>query len=273
MNKKDLLNKYAQQEEKFLVSKIIDKVELVEKRNKIEYTDFLNMYEQEIVVNVLKYVKFKEYILYGGNEKTERKILIIYPNKFKGFEEIVLTDTIKESNIIEIVRIVVPKNLEKGYTHKNYLGGLMKLGIKREKIGDIVVDDTGADIIVKKDISEYLIQNLGSLIRFRKSDISIINDLEKLKKIDIKKEKIEIIVNSLRLDGIISGLLKISRNKSIEIINQERVFVNFKVEDKCSKMLKIGDKITVRGKGKFELIEKLRSTKNDRSVLSVEKVI
>ena len=102
---------------------------------------------------------------------------------------------------------------------------LVKLGVKREKIGDIIVDNDGADIIVDKDISKFLLENLSGLTRFSKSKVMIEN-IENLKTVQIRKEEREIIVASLRLDNVISELARCSRNKALDIINMERVFVN-----------------------------------------------
>ena len=35
------------------------------------------------------------------------------------------------------------------------MGGIVKLGMKREKVGDILVSDDGADIIVKQKYQNY----------------------------------------------------------------------------------------------------------------------
>ena len=61
------------------------------------------------------------------------------------------------------------------YSHRDYLGGLMKLGIKREKVGDIFVFEDGADILILDEISKFLLNNIYSLTRFSKSNIEIIN--------------------------------------------------------------------------------------------------
>ena len=51
--------------------------------------------------------------------------------------------------------------------HKDYLGGLMKLGIKREKLGDILVDADGADIIVKEEMTMYIENELKKLMQMK----------------------------------------------------------------------------------------------------------
>ena len=148
----------------------------------------------------------------------------------------------------------------------------MKLGLKREKIGDIIVWDKGAHIIVLNEIVQFLKENLSSLTRFHKSEINI-KPIEELHPCNIQKETIEIMVSSMRLDNIISELIKTSRTKAEEIIKTERVFINYEVETKDSKTLKIGDKITVRGKGKFEIKEQVGNTKKGKYVLNIEKYI
>ena len=61
----------------------------------------------------------------------------------------------------------------------------MKLGIKREKIGDIFVFEDGADVVVSKEISRYLVESIGQLTRFSKAQIEKLN-ISEIRKPDIK---------------------------------------------------------------------------------------
>ena len=204
---------------------------------------------------------------FGGFEQAERKIFVIYPEKFNS--SIVQKNL---SSIIQIVRIELPEDLKGKYTHRDYLGAVIKLGVKREKIGDIIVDNDGADIIVNKDISKFLLENLGGLTRFSKSTISV-QSIDDLRPVEIKKEEREIIVSSLRLDNVISELAKCSRNKALDIINMERVFVNFQCETKKTKQVKNGDMITIRGKGRFFIKELVGQTRSGRVIIKIEKFV
>ena len=176
------------------------------------------------------------------------------------------------SKIIKIIRIVLDEEEKGKYSHRNYLGGIVKLGLKREKVGDILVSDDGADIIVKEEFSEILKEQLATLTRFKNSQINI-EEIDKIKKKEIKVEKIKIIVPSLRLDNIVSDLAKTSRNKAATIINQERVFVNGQNETKLSKQIKMGDIITIRGKGRFIVKDADGTTRSGRTVLIIEKYV
>ena len=264
---RDCLKDYRDKDDKILLAQILDKVEMVEKKNKIEYTDFLDLAQIELVQKFINKTKIDNYMSYGGFEQAERKIFVFYPEKFNS--------TVVEKNlssIVQIIRIELPEDLKGKYTHRDYLGAVIKLGIERKKVGDIIVDNTGADIIIDKDISKFLLDNLGGLTRFSKSEITVQN-IEDLRQVEIRKEEIEIIVSSMRLDNVISELARCSRNKALDIINTERVFVNFQCETKKTKQIKIGDMITIRGKGRFFIKELVGQTRSGRIVIKIEKFI
>lgn len=266
MNKSELLEKYSKPEDKLLISKLLDKLEESKRKNIIVCTDFLDMYELKIVKKVLNAINCN-YIFYGGYEEASRNIAIIYPEKLT--KEMVF-NTI--NSYIQIIRIELPKNLYGEYEHRNYLSGIMKLGIKREKFGDILVEKNGADIVVAKELTDYLEQNIKQLTRFSKSTISIKN-IQDIRKIELKKEDIKIVIQSLRLDTIVAQLANTSRTKANEIIEQGRVFINYEEQYKLDKQIKENDVIVIRGKGKFEISKIEGATRKNKIILSVKKYI
>ena len=168
MNKIELLKDYKKQEDKMCLSQVLDKIEFSSTREKIEYTDFLDMYQISLVENFLRKTKISNYELYGGYEEAERKILIIYPEKYdkKMIEK-------NYNKMIRVVRVILPEEEQGKYNHRNYLGGIVKLGLNRQKVGDILVSNDGADIIVINDFAEILKKEIGLLTRFEKSNIEI----------------------------------------------------------------------------------------------------
>ncbi len=252
----------------FLISKVMDKFKLCETRNKIENTDFLDENQKKIVSDFLRSQKYKHYLFYGGIENAERNVLVVFPDKL---EQVMENSEFDFNNILDAIRIELPDEEYNKYTHRNYLGALMKLGVKREKIGDIIVKPNGADIIISKEITKFLLTNLNDLIRFKKAQISQIN-LQDIVAIAVKKEEYEITIPSMRLDNIVSELAKCSRSKAVEIIFSERVFINYETVTKVSKEVKENDKITIRGKGKFEIVGITGNTKKNRIVLKVSQI-
>lgn len=267
MDKQQLLRDYKKQEDKMCLAQIIDKIEMSRTRGKIECTDFLDMYQVSLAESFLKKNQIQNYKLYGGYPDSERKILIAYPENYT--EEMIAKNY---SKFLKVVKIELTEEDKGKFTHRNYLGGIVKLGLKREKVGDIVVAEDGADIIVVSEFAEILKKELLTLTRFENATITI-NEITEIRKKEIKIENIEIIVPSLRMDNIVSDLVRTSRSKAAQIIAQERVFINGQNETKVSKQIKLGDIITIRGKGRFIIKEFKGTTRSGRTVILIEKYV
>ena len=267
MDKKDILDRYKKVEDKLLISKFFDKIDLCEKTNKIETTDFLNELEQNIIKKVINLAEIDNCFFSGGFDDADRKLAVIYPEKMRNIFE---NDNFKFDTIFSVFRIKIPEQDVKSFNHSVYLGGIIKLGIKREKIGDILVLDDGADIIVKKETEKFLYANLQTLTRFRDADVDniLLADVINTEK---KFEDIKLITSSLRLDNIVSELARTSRNKANEIIEQERVLINYEQESKNTKLVKEKDVVTIRGKGKFIIDEVIGNTKKGNYIIMVKK--
>ena len=132
MEKQNLLKDYKKQEDKIFLAYVLDKIELSKSRDKIESTDFLDMYQISLVENFLRKIKFENYKLYGGYEEAERKILISYSEKYdsKMIEK-------NYNKMLNIVRVTLPQDEIGKMSHRNYLGGIVKLGLNRRESSEI----------------------------------------------------------------------------------------------------------------------------------------
>lgn len=265
MNKTEIVKGYQKEEDRLLIAKALDKLEIAKSKNKITYTDFLDGYQKKVIETLVKKLQIKNILFYGGIEEAQRNMAIFYPDKL----EIEMVEK-NYDQILDCIEILLPNELQGTYQHRDYLGGLMKLGIRREKIGDIIPFSEGADIIVVKEIAQYIKTSLEQLTRFSKSHIQI-KPIQQIHPLEIQKEEIQIMVSSLRADNIVSELGKTSRKKAEEWIQQGRVFANYEPVVKDCKLLKENDKITIRGKGRFELKEVIGNTKKGRYIIKVEK--
>ena len=167
-------------------------------------------------------------------------------------------------------KIIVYKiNYNKRYytiEHKHVLGTLMSLGIKREVIGDIIIDD-------KKDIYFACTKEIS---KFIETELEFINKAKiELEKVDyivkniIRYEEKEILVSSYRLDCVISGVYNISRNKSLEIIKEGLVYINHINNMNVSHIVSIDDEINVRHFGKFKVSDFINTTRSGRLKIKV----
>lgn len=272
MNKQDIIKQFSKEEDKFLAAKLLDKMQFVSSRNQVQVTDFLDGYEQKIVQKVLGQNHFANVIFNGGYEEAERKMVIFFPTKLQELFDKPIQENAILLEQIQVISIILPNPLREQYHHRDYLSGLMKLGVKREKIGDIIVREDGADILVQKDIVTYLLTNLPELTRFQKAEI-LQKSIVELNVVPVKKEVLTILIPQLRLDVVIAELLHISRTKANEVIIQERVFVNYEMKTKNSFLLQTGDLLTIRGKGKFQIGDIIGQTSKGKLKVVVEKYV
>ena len=139
-------------------------------------------------------------------------------------------------------------------------------------MGDILGCDEGADIVVRPEICEFIINNLQQLTRFSKSRIFEIDE-KSIREPEIKTQEIRIVVQSMRLDAIIAELANCSRNNASEIIENQRVFVNYENEVRNTKIVNENDVIVIRGKGKFLIKQIDGTTKKGKIAINVEHYI
>lgn len=272
MNKQEILKQYGKNEDKILVAKILDKIQFTSQKNQIQTTDFLDGYEQKIAQKVLQQIKCKNAMFYGGYENAERKMIYFFPEKLMDLIGENLQNDKMVQKEMKAISIQLPNDLRGQYQHRDYLSGLMKLGIKREKVGDILVRENGADILVQSDILSYLLTNVPQLTRFQKAEI-FSKEISELEVVQVRLQKMVILIPQLRIDAVISELLHVSRTKANEIIAQERVIVNYEVKTKNASMLQAGDLLTVRGKGKFKIGEVMSQTSKGKLRVEVEKYV
>ena len=251
--------------DKLIIARLMDKIKICKIRNKIVNTEFLSMYQKESIQKELNKLKIKNYLFFGGYEGAESEILVIYPEKYD--LEIVRKNL---ENILKVIKIELPKEVFGKYTHRDYLGMAMKIGLNRDRIGDINVSEKGAYIFVLEENARYIVDSLKDFTRLNKADIEIINYTEaKLKEQEF--EEIRISIQSMRIDSIVSELIKTSRNKTNELLHGEKVFVNTKCETKPSKLLKENDILAIRGAGKFIVCECIGNNKKGKMIVEMKK--
>lgn len=197
--------------------------------------------------------------LWGGYENAERCVACFGDREY-------LTDN--SDYPIKCVPIKpVNQKFADNLTHRDFLGSLMGLGIRREVLGDIIINENCGYLFCLETIADYIIENLTQV---RHTTVKC-EYTEKIPENALPQpENREIIVSSERLDVIISAIYKMSRSQVLPIFHTEKVFVNGAVKISPSATVNTGDKVSVRGYGRFVYKGVLRKTKKDRLVIGVE---
>lgn len=157
-------------------------------------------------------------------------------------------------------------------THRNILGTIMSLGLKREMLGDIFVDNNSkrAFFVTTSKIAEYLKTTLTE-INHHKVEVVIANK-DDIKECIFKDGELDkIIVSSRRLDNVIASCLKLSRNDACEKIKNQMIMVNHVVCENVHYLCKDNDLISIRKYGRIKIIECLHETKKERLVLQIKR--
>ena len=230
--------------EQLTIAKITDKIKKYEKTGEICSTNFLDPSE---IVDAESIIRRYPNCFFGGYDNAERKVLVIGSDNIENAKEYIEVLTI-ESN--------------KSMSHREILGSILGLGLNRDIIGDILIKDNRADVFIMKDISRYVLQNLEKVGREKVKIYK--NFYENLLEVEDLSKEVKTTVASLRLDAIISASVGISREISTRRVQNEKVKLNHKIIINSSKQVKAGDKISVRGYGRIELVEILGETKKDR---------
>lgn len=155
--------------------------------------------------------------------------------------------------------------------HKDYMGAIYSLGVKREKIGDIFVCNGCGYVMCIPSIKDYILLNLITVGKEKVSINEIDISSEEFMNISINFVSKEIIIPSLRLDTVISKIYNVSRNEVKQKIQSGDVFVNYIRAIKPNQILKQMDIVSVRGYGKFGVGKTLRQTKNTNIVVNILK--
>jgi len=218
-------------------------------------TKFLDEHESSKLYNTKE--KDLSIYMFGGFDGAERTRAIIQNKDY--------SNPTNDDFEIALLKVSLPKDSK--VQHRNVLGTLMSLGIKREVVGDILIDDNFIYIYITKEMVNFIKTNLTSINHF---NITVEEcDLNNLN-IKSNTKQIEVNVSSLRIDLIISKVCNINRQMSKELVEKGKVFVNHIECLNSSYTLKENDLLSVRGFGRIKYIGKIRTTKKEKLVILLE---
>ncbi|QHS22183.1 RNA-binding protein [Virgibacillus sp. MSP4-1] len=247
----DIYQHFRKEEQAFIDQALAWREE-VEQTYQRKLTDFLDPREQIILSSVIGNHPDMNLHFFGGDDQTERKRAILAPF----YEEIHNEDF----DIVVLQSKFARKFVE--ITHRDVLGALMSLGIKRKKAGDLMVVDDTVQIVADKELATFLELHLTGIKKTRLQFTSV--PLDEMKPSPEQWQKKEGTVSSLRLDTVMKEIYNLSRNKTSEWIQKGYVKVNHRVVENPAFQMEEGDMISVRKKGRSKLIQISGQTKKEK---------
>lgn len=235
---------------------IDDVYRLCEKYHTPRFSEFLDGAKQRLV----KEHGMADGMLFGGYDGSERCMLGVFPDWYE-----------KNTDVFPISILEFKKKYDKELSHRNYLGTILSLGIKREKIGDILTHENGCYVFLSSDIAEFVRSSISKVagcgVSINTADIHDISVPEK------SFEIIDAVTASLRLDAVLAATLKKSRNEAKMMILSGKVSVNHFEMLQTDYTVKEDDLLSVRGFGRISLQAVGGKTRNERLHITLKKYI
>lgn len=241
----------SEQGRKILIAQVNDLAEKALRDQEPQWTDFLEPPDREQVQAVLSWNQRVRFSSFGGYAQAERRRIVIYPDYY-------IVETIQPALAFLEITVKSPEPL----SHRDYLGAILGLGLKREKLGDLLVAPDRCQLVIVPELVDFLrahLQKVGN----HQAELTKI-DPEQLNPPQQREKVIRSTVASLRLDAIAGLGFGESRTKMVREIRSERVKVNWKVVKDPDASLEPGAVISIRGRGRVIFKEITGTSKKGR---------
>lgn len=229
------IDKEAQQ----LKKRFLELARTADNKGICTYSDFLTLHDISIFYSLKSDLPLINYDLFGGYESADRKVLCFYGDEsVKAF-----------SNYITCVRILpLNKKFSDDLNHRDFLGAILNLGIDRCKIGDILVKEKEGYVFCETVISSFICNNL---VKVKHTSIRCEICEEEVPEIKPDFQEIKGTVASARLDSVIALAFHTSRNSILGLIAGGKVYIDGRLVESNSFLLKDNQTVSIRGYGKF----------------------
>lgn len=260
MDKLKKLNHLKDPEERFAMTRVLDGVEKVLVTHEIVVTDFFDPHLLNLAQDILLGFSNLKFQFFGGYQEAERKRILLcqeyYQPHFSDFN-------------LGCVKVESTKDFEL-LTHRDFLGSILGLGLRRTKLGDIVVGEQAAYCIMTSELAHYVSTHLSKVGQIS-VHTTLVEDFADLSN-KVKYKEIRTTVASLRLDSVSSHGFGLSRKQCVQDIKGGKVKLNWKEIIDPSKEVKAGDTISYRGYGRVKFYELLGSTKKGRMAILLHRL-
>ncbi|MBQ8830884.1 MAG: hypothetical protein IJ017_04750 [Oscillospiraceae bacterium] len=241
-------------DEKFFASRLKELSGRSFNRGIWTYSEFLTMAEQSLVSASAE----SEFELVGGFDAAERRIAVFGSEDSCGYPF---------AAPIKVIKIEpVSKKFSDVLSHRDFLGSIMSLGIKREVLGDIVIRENIGYVVCLENIAEFLKDNILQ-IKHTTVHCEILDSMPD-GALSEPAEK-EVLVSSERVDAVVAAVYNLSRSDSKELFDQKKIYIDSKSVILPSAVLKEGSIVSVRGRGRFKYYGIVRQTKKGKMAISV----
>lgn len=223
------------------------------------FTGFLSAAELDTYYRMEKELSYVPVTAFGGTADCERVMLRFGSEELCGYEEHFPIQCIEISPVVE--------KFGEELGHRDYLGALMNLGIERGTLGDIIIVGKCAFLFCTEKMAPYIMENLNQ-VRHTNVRCRIARNIPESTITRLERRTVQ--VSAARADSIIAKVYNLSRSEGVELFRAKKIFVNGRLNENNSGQLKPGDKVTVRGFGRFQFVAVAGETRKGKLNVEVD---
>lgn len=225
-------------------------------------SEFLTAAEQDQLIGWINTMPHIPYSLEGGHPACERRIAFFGSEEHCGYAQ--------EPGIACV--LIAPKSdrFSDELTHRDWLGALMNLGIRREVLGDIFAVGHRGYLFCLDSIANYIADNLDR-VKHTSVVCTVLDAVPD--ELAVRTETVSVNVASERADAVIGAVFDLSRTESSRLFEAEKVFIDSRTVTDSSKTLREGQSVSVRGFGRFIYRGQSRETRKGRLFVDIEKFV
>ena len=219
-----------------LIKRARDLAERCERSGVVCATGFLSPAEQYEIQTRLGYIPCG-LVFHGGGENCERAAAFFLPDYMT-------------EEMLDVSEYLCAMKLKAYFGqpgHRDYMGALLGMGIGREWLGDIQVEGDTAYVFCMKSVLRHLLSiEKAGRYTVKASQVA----LEEVPARKVETESVSFSVMSPRLDAVAAGLFHLSRTEAAKQIAAGNVSLNYGQCLKADCIVKEGDILSLKGKGK-----------------------
>lgn len=242
-----------------LEARLQDAVKGARDYSRTSFIGFLTEEEAAFAKSLMNQMHFENYMLWGGYPNSERVVFGSFPDYMEPdsacFPVAAITATYRRCDVLR---------------HQDFLGALMSRGIKRDTLGDFLLEEGRCVFFVREEIREYLFSQIEMV---GKVGVRLSREVREPLPAGHKLEDFSAVVASPRMDAVVSATTGVSRAKAAEWIKMGYVFLNHEEVSSVSQNVNEQDLLSIRGKGRYRFDQIGPMTKKGRLKIAGKKYV
>ncbi|MCH4239942.1 MAG: YlmH/Sll1252 family protein [Oscillospiraceae bacterium] len=245
--------------EEELRARLRDAIRLVQKDSSTHFVGFLDEHQAAVAAQEAEKLYFSGSLLWGGFPEAERVCFGAFPEWMEpdgsAFPIQAVTASFRECDYL---------------THRDFLGALTGAGVRREVLGDILLEPGRCIFYVRSEMTDFLMQQVTKIGRVGvKLSIGAKEPLPPAH----QYEPFSAVVAAARIDCVAAACVGLSREKARKLLAEGCIQIDHQPVTDADTAVRNGALLSVRGKGRYRIDSLSQPTKKGRLRLEGRKFI